>query len=418
MDNDRDILIVGAGIGGLTLALALHRAGIPCRVYEQAPEVRGLGLGINLLPHATKELAALGLEGALAAIAVTTREAVFYNRHGQLIYSEPCGRHAGYDTPQFSIHRGDLQVVLLEACRDRIGAERIHTGWRCAHADQDAAGVDVRFTATGTGDALPAQRGAAVVACDGIHSAIRKQLHPDEGDPIYSGVNMWRGATWWTPFLTGESFVRAGWLESGKMIIYPIRNRRDERGRQLVSWVGEFFTPKYKRRDWNRAGELADFIHVFESWKFPWLDVPAMIRNAEQILEYPMVDQEPLPRWSFGRVTLLGDAAHPMVPRGSNGAGQAILDARVLAECLSRNTDTGAALKDYESRRLPTTANIVRMNRQNPPDAILREVYVRTGDKPFRDINEVISREELAALTGGYARVAGYDKESLAGKAP
>jgi 2-polyprenyl-6-methoxyphenol hydroxylase-like FAD-dependent oxidoreductase len=213
--------------------------------------------------------------------------------------------------------------------------------------------------------------------------------------------------------------VRAGWLESGKMIIYPIRNRRDAQGRQLVSWVGEFYTPKYKRRDWNRAGELKDFIHVFEDWKFDWLDVPAMIRSAEQILEYPMVDQEPLPRWSFGRVTLLGDAAHPMVPRGSNGAGQAILDARVLAEvlaeCLARKAEPAEALKQYEAQRLEATASIVRMNRQNPPDAILREVYLRTGDQPFRDIDEVISREELAALTKGYARVAGYDKESLKG---
>jgi 5-methylphenazine-1-carboxylate 1-monooxygenase len=411
-----DIIIIGAGVGGLTLALALHRAGIPCRVYELAQEIKGLGLGINLLPHATKELAALGLEEALAGVAVTTREAVFYNRYGQLVYSEPCGRHAGYDTPQFSIHRGDLQGVLLDACRRRIGAGRIVTGWRCARAEQDGDGVTVHFTSPATGETLPPQRGAAVIACDGIHSVIRKQLYPDEGDPIYSGVNMWRGATWWRPFLTGESFVRAGWLESGKMIIYPIRNRRDGQGRQLISWVGEFYTPNYKRRDWNRAGELKDFIHVFENWKFDWLDVPGMIRNAEAILEYPMVDQEPLPRWSFGRITLLGDAAHPMVPRGSNGAGQAILDAKVLAECLARHPDPAGALKQYEALRLEATASIVRMNRQNPPDAILREVYLRTGDKPFRDIDEVISREELAALTSGYARVAGYDKESLAAK--
>jgi len=409
----KDVIIIGAGIGGLTLALTLHRAGIPCRVYEQAPEIKGLGLGINILPHATKELAALGLEHALADIAVTTREAVFFNRYGQLVHREPLGRHAGYDNPQFSIHRGDLQAVLLEACRKRIGADRILAGWRCARADQDGDGVTVHFNATATGAALAPQRGAAVIGCDGIHSVIRKQLYPGEGDPIYSGVNMWRGATWWRPFLTGESFVRAGWLESGKMIIYPIRNQRDAQGRQLVSWVGEFYTPKYKRRDWNRAGELKDFIHVFEDWKFDWLDVPAMIRSAETILEYPMVDQEPLARWSFGRITLLGDAAHPMVPRGSNGAGQAILDARTVAECLAGKTDTAVALTQYEAIRVEATANIVRMNRQNPPDAILREVYLRTGDKPFTNIDDVISREELAALTHGYARVAGYDKETL-----
>lgn len=412
----KDVIIIGAGVGGLTLALALHRAGIPCRVYELAPEIKGLGLGINLLPHATKELAALGLEDALAGVAVTTREALFYNRHGQLIYSEPCGRHAGYDTPQFSIHRGDLQKVLLEACRSRIGAERIITGWRSTRADQDGGGVTVHFTATATGETLPPQRGSLAVSCDGIHSVLRKQFYPDEGDPIYSGVNMWRGATWWKPFLTGESFVRAGWLESGKMIIYPIRNRHDAQGRQLVSWVGEFYTPKYKLRDWNRAGELNDFIHVFESWKFDWLDVPGMIRGAEAILEYPMVDQEPLPRWSHGRITLLGDAAHPMVPRGANGAGQAILDAVKLAQCLKQHADPVEALRRYEASRLEATASVVRMNRKNPPDAILREVYLRTGDRPFKDINDVISREELAALTHGYARVAGYDRETLASK--
>jgi len=410
----KDVVIIGGGIGGLTLALTLHRAGIPCRVYELAPEIKGLGLGINLLPHATKALAALGLEGALADVAVTTREALFYNRYGQLVYSEPCGRHAGYETPQFSIHRGDLQTVLLEACRQRIGADRIATGWRCARVEQDGGGVTAHFTGAASGDRLPPQCGAVAVGCDGIHSVIRKQFYPDEGDPIYSGVNMWRGATWWKPFLTGASFVRAGWLESGKMIIYPIRNRLDSQGRQLVSWVGEFYTPKYKRRDWNRAGELKDFIHVFEDWRFDWLDVPGMIRAAETILEYPMVDQEPLPRWSFGRVTLLGDAAHPMVPRGSNGAGQAILDAVALAGLLADKADPVEALRQYESLRLEATARIVRMNRQNPPDAILREVYLRTGDKPFANIDDVISREELAALTHGYATVAGYDRESLA----
>ena len=408
-----DVIIVGAGIGGLALALCLHRRRIPCRVYEGAPEIRGLGLGINILPHATRELAALGLEEALGAIAVATREAVFFNRFGQLVYSEPLGRHAGYDWPQFSIHRGDLQTILLEACRQRIGTDRIFTGWRCVRTEQDAEGVTARFEHPTTGEALAPQRGAVAVGCDGIHSVIRKQLYPDEGDPIYSGVNMWRGATWWPPFLTGASFVRAGWLESGKMIIYPIRNRLDARGRQLISWVGEFYTPKYKLRDWNRAGDLDDFLHVFEDWKFDWLDVPAMIRSAETILEYPMVDQEPLPRWSFGRVTLLGDAAHPMVPRGSNGAGQAILDARALADCLAQRANPVEALTEYEAKRLEATANIVRMNRANPPDAILREVYVRTGDRPFRNIDEVISREELAALTSGYARLAGYDQETL-----
>jgi 2-polyprenyl-6-methoxyphenol hydroxylase-like FAD-dependent oxidoreductase len=411
-----DVIIAGGGIGGLTLALMLHRAGIACRVYEAAPEIREVGVGVNLLPHATRELAQLGLEDALAKVAVVTREACFYNRFGQLIYREPLGRHAGYEWPQFSIHRGDLQAVLLEACRQRIGADRILTGWRCARADQDGGGATAWFNEAATRRELPPQRGSVVIGCDGINSAIRRQLYPGEGPPVYSGVNMWRGVTRWRPILSGASFVRAGWHATGKAVIYPIRNDIDTDGRQLVNWLAEVETPKHQLRDWNRPGDINDFIARYEDWHFDWLDVPEFFRSADTILEFPMVDQEPLPRWSFGRVTLLGDAAHPMVPRGSNGAGQAILDARALADALAQHADTADALRAYEARRLEATASVVRMNRKNPPDAILREVYLRTGDKPFGNIEEVISRDELVALSDGYKRVAGYDKESLAAK--
>ena len=243
---------------------------------------------------------------------------------------------------------------------------------------------------------------------------IRKQLFPDEGEPLYSGYNMWRGVTRWPRFLSGASMVRAGWLATGKMVIYPIRNDIDREGRQLINWVAEIETPQHQARDWGRPGALADFVGAFRDWRFDWLDVPAMIGAADVILEFPMVDQEPLPRWSFGRVTLLGDAAHPMVPRGSNGAGQAIVDARALADRLCTGEDPVAALRAYEDIRRPATANVVRTNRTNPPDAILREVYQRTGDKPFDDIDMVISRDELVALSDSYKRVAGYDRETLA----
>ncbi len=411
-----DVIIAGGGIGGLTLALMLHRAGIACRVYEAAPEIREVGVGVNILPHATRELADLGLVDALAKVAVTTREACFYNRFGQLIYREPLGKHAGYEWPQFSIHRGDLQAVLLEACKQRIGADRILTGWRCARADQDGSAATARFNEAGTQRELPPQRGSVVIGCDGINSAIRRQLYPGEGPPVYSGVNMWRGVTRWRPILTGASFVRAGWHATGKAVIYPIRNDIDADGRQLVNWLAEVETPKHQLRDWNRPGDINDFIARYEDWHFDWLDVPDFFSKADTILEFPMVDQEPLPRWSFGRVTLLGDAAHPMVPRGSNGAGQAILDARALADALAQHADPADALRAYEAQRLEATANVVRMNRKNPPDAILREVYLRTGDKPFANIDEVISRDELVALSDGYKRVAGYDKETLAAR--
>lgn len=408
-----DVIIVGGGIGGLTLALTLHRAGIPCRIYEAAPEIKAVGVGINILPHATRELAELGLEPALARVAVTTAEACFFNRFGQLIYREPLGRNAGYDWPQFSIHRGDLQMVLFDAVKQRVGADRIHLGWQCTGVEQDGKSATVHFSKTGSGETRASQRGDVVVSCEGIHSSIRKQFYPDEGDPRYSGVNMWRGVTRWKPFLSGASMTRAGWLSHGKMVIYPIRNNIDAAGNQLINWVAEIETPHYKRRDWNRPGQLEDFIGAFADWHFDWLDVPELIRKAEFVLEFPMVDQDPLPRWSFERVTLLGDAAHPMVPRGSNGAGQAIIDARALADALAATKDPVAALRAYEDRRLEATARVVLTNRQTPPDAILREVFLRTGDKPFRNIDDVISRDELLALSDGYKRVAGYDKETL-----
>jgi 2-polyprenyl-6-methoxyphenol hydroxylase-like FAD-dependent oxidoreductase len=408
--SENDVIIVGAGIGGLTLGLALHQAGIPCRIYESAPELRAVGVGVNLLPHATKVLAELGLEDALRRVAITTAESIFFNRFGQLIYREPVGRFAGYPHPQFSIHRGDLQTVLLDAFVTRAGSERVFKGWHAVAVAQDATGATVKFRDDEGG--RPAQRGSAVVACDGIHSAIRRQLYPGEGPPRYSGVNMWRGVTRWQPILTGASMIRAGWLTTGKMVVYPIRDRVDAEGRQLVNWVAEIETPHYLSRDWNRRGSIDDFIGAFADWHFDWLDVPALIRAADMVLEFPMVDQDPLPGWSFDRVTLLGDAAHPMLPRGSNGAGQAIIDAAVLADCLHRQGDPAAALKEYEDRRLAATAKVVRTNRENPPDAILREVYLRTGDKPFTDIDTVIRRDELTALSDGYKAVTGQRREA------
>jgi 2-polyprenyl-6-methoxyphenol hydroxylase-like FAD-dependent oxidoreductase len=405
-----EVIIVGAGIGGLTLGLSLHDAGIPCRIFESTAEIKPVGVGINLLPHATRELAALGLEPALAKAAIATTDATFFNRFGQLIYQEPLGRAAGYDEPQFSIHRGDLQMMLLEAFVARAGRDRLMTSRQCLAVEQDEAGVTVTFSDGGIGRS--SVRGIAAIACDGIHSVIRKQLFPDEGEPRYSGVNMWRGVTRWKPMLSGASLVRAGWLTHGKIVIYPIRAAGVD-GLQLVNWVAEIETPVHRKRDWNRPGTLDDFIGAFADWHFEWLDVPAFIHAADHVLEYPMVDQDPLPRWSFGRITLLGDAAHPMVPRGSNGAGQAIRDAAALTAALRANASPVAALAAYEHQRLEATTRIVLTNRTNPPDAILREVFLRTQDRPFRAIEDVISREELVGLSDGYKRISGQSKEAL-----
>jgi len=298
--------------------------------------------------------------------------------------------------------------VLLEAVVARIGAQRVHLGWHCLGFEQRESSIRLAFRDR------QSVEGRIAVGCDGIHSVIRRQLYPAEGEPRYSGVNMWRGVTRWKPILSGASMLRAGWLATGKLVHYPIRNSVDETvdgtKRQLVNWLWEIETPQYKRWDWNRPARVEDFIAAAESWRFDWLDVPAFLRAAELVLEYPMVDKDPLPAWSFGRVTLLGDAAHPMVPRGSNGAGQAIVDARALARSLG---EEGNPLKSYEAERLGPTSAVVLENRRNPPDAILREVYERTGDQPFDRIEAVISAQELAALSERYKQVAGYDKDSL-----
>ena len=393
-----EILVVGGGIGGLTLALELRRRDIACRVFEAAPQISAVGVGVNLLPHATKILFELGLEPALARAAVETAASHFYNRFGQLIYQEPLGRRAGLAWPQLSIHRAELQAALMER------AGKVELGRQCTGFEQDAQGVTLRF-ADGS-----SARGAAAIGCDGIHSVLRRQLFPQDGPPRYSGVNMWRGVTRWPPCLGGATMVRAGWLATGKMVIYPIRTHAD--GTQLVNWVFEIETPQYQQWDWNRKARVEDFFAHVAGWKFGWLDIPAMLRAADMVLEYPMVDKDPLERWTHGRVTLLGDAAHPMVPRGSNGAGQAIVDARALAEELGQ-AEAPAALSAYESRRLVPTSNVVLENRRNPPDAILREVYERTGDKPFGRVDEVISPAELREISERYKRVAGYDRDAL-----
>ncbi len=414
-----DVIIVGGGIGGFALALMLHDRGIGTRVYEAAPEIKPIGVGISLLPHASKELGLLGLTDALGEVAITTKESCFFNRFGQFVYSEPVGRYAGYDWPQFQIHRGDLQHVLYRAYLDRVadGAPRVVTGHRCTGTDSDVRGAVAHFVDASTGRALPSERGAAVVGCDGIHSAVRRQFFGNEGPPVYSGVNMWRGTTVWEPFLSGSTYLRAGWLTVGKMVIYPIRHNVDGRGRQLVNWVAEVQTDQYNEQDWNRTGRLEDFYDVFADWTFDWLDVAGLIRGAEQVLEYPMVDRDPLPRWTHGRVTLLGDAAHPMYPRGSNGAGQAILDARALADCLESQESVPEALEAYEDQRLAATAAVVHASRSAPPDVILKTVHERTGDQPFGRIEEVITTDEMAALNDSYKRVAGYDRESVASEA-
>ncbi|HET9082725.1 MAG TPA: flavin-dependent oxidoreductase [Trebonia sp.] len=408
-----NVVIVGAGIGGLTLALELHAAGVECVLLEATRELTELGVGINLLPHATRSLSRLGLRDALANAAVTTKESVFFTRHGQLIYREPAGLDAGYAWPQFSVHRGDLQRALSDAVRDRLGADAIRLGHRVTGFAQDDAAATVTVEhADGTRSRVS---GDVLVGADGVHSVVRMQLHPEAGVSHYTGYTMWRGTTVHPPFLSGASMVRAGWLATGKLVAYPIRDNVDGNGSQLVNWLAEVEGPQRAPRDWTRRGHLEDFIANFEDWHFDWLDVPALFRGAQEIFEYPTVDSDPLPWWTQGRVTLLGDAAHPMVPRGSNGSAQAILDAKALATLLAGAGDSPeAALRAYDDERREATGLVVLTNRRNPPDALLREVYERTGDQPFDNISDVISEAEITAMMSAYRNIAGFSAGHLA----
>jgi 5-methylphenazine-1-carboxylate 1-monooxygenase len=413
------VVIVGAGIGGLTLAMSLHQAGIAASVYESVETLEPLGVGINLLPHAVRELTELGLADDLAATAIPTSTLTYISKRGQAIWSEPRGRNAGYNWPQFSVHRGELQMVLYRAVLARLGADAIRTGHHLATFEQTGEGVSARFIDRRSGAARGVAAGALLIGCDGIHSTLRAALVPGEGPPKWNGAILWRGVTESTPYLDGRTMIMAG-HERQKFVCYPISRPAFDEGRAVVNWIAELkydATHEWRREDWNRAGRLDEFLPRFESWQFGWLDVPGLIRGARACFEYPMVDRDPLARWGRDRVTLLGDAAHPMYPIGSNGASQAILDARVLTRELIRHGLTGAALSSYEAERNPATARIVLANRANGPEQVMQMVEERapTG---YQRIEDVLSVEELENAAAGYKRLAGFDRETLNSRPP
>ncbi|MDB5856479.1 MAG: salicylate hydroxylase (Salicylate 1-monooxygenase)-like protein [Ramlibacter sp.] len=399
--------IVGGGIGGLALALGLHQRGLECDVYESAGEIRELGVGITLLPHAMRELAALGVQPELEALGIENLESVFFNRWGQFIYREPRGRHGGYALPEIGIHRGKLHAVLYHAAVQRLGAARIHLDHRCTGVEQDALQATLRFE-----NRAPV-RADVVIACDGVNSALRRQFYPQE-QPAFAGINTWRGTTVHKPILTGKSYLRIGSIDTGKMVIYPIADNVDGQGKQLVNWVAELRRGDAGMNDWNKPGRPEDVVPMFADWKFDWLDVPALIAGANQVFEYPMVDKDPVPRWTFGRVTFLGDAAHPMYPRGSNGSAQALIDAATLATELAAGGDPLAALQRYEGLRLPVTAKVVEINRTVPPDFIIMKADELAGHRAFPGtIDDLISQAELRKISEDYKDVAGFSLRAL-----
>jgi 5-methylphenazine-1-carboxylate 1-monooxygenase len=413
------VLIAGGGIGGLTLALSLHQIGVPCRVFESVPALRPLGVGINVLPHAVRELIELGLHDQLDSSGVRTRELAFFSKHGKPIWSEPRGIEAGYKWPQFSIHRGRLQQILLDTAIERLGAENILTSHHLTGWTETPDGVRADFIDKATGKSAGSYDGTLLIAADGIHSAIRQKLYPEEGAPLWNGRILWRGITRSDAFLTGRTMIMAG-HEILKFVCYPISQEPDADGKYDINWVAERHMPptyEWRREDYNRAARLEEFLPWFKDWRFDWLDVPGLISNCPHAYEYPLVDRDPVDRWTFGRVTLMGDAAHPMYPIGSNGASQAILDARVLTRELLALGEVPAALEAYEAERRPATTDLVMLNRRNGPEQVMQIVEERAPEG-FNVVTDVLSQQELEDIAANYKRVAGFQVEGLNAKPP
>ena len=412
---DMKVLIAGAGIGGLTAALSLQRAGIDVLVHESAAEILPMGVGINILPHASREYIELGLEQEMDRFAIRTTAMNYYTAGGHLVTSQPCGLHAGYKWPQWSLHRGELHMMLLRVFRERAGHNKVVT---------DAALVDFENSRDGGITARFEHRRAGgfstvdcdvLVGADGLHSVTRRRLYPDEGRPVYGGIVVYRAAVESARFLDGKTMAIIG-DKRLRLVAYPVSSEIQQRndGSSLVNWIGvlPMGEDEAPTEDWENTSEQEKLRPRYTSWKFDWLDVPRLMGAAREILEFPVYDRDPLERWTFGRVTLLGDAAHPLIPVSSSGAVQAIIDGRALAYALATHTDPSDGLRAYEADRLPTANATVRASRAEGPDRVLEMVRERCPDGAA-NIHDYVSREELQAVIDDFKENTGFGIETL-----
>ncbi|WP_293862864.1 flavin-dependent oxidoreductase [uncultured Alsobacter sp.] len=412
------VLIAGGGIGGLATALTLHQIGVPCRVFETVQTLRPLGVGINLQPNAVRELYDLGITAAdLDTIGLPAREWALVGLNGKDIYSEPRGLDAGYRWPQYAVHRGALQMLLYRTVIERLGPDAVRTGERVVGYANRPDGVTASIRkADGTTAEV---NGTLLVAADGLHSAVRAQMHPGQPPIHWGGAVMWRGTSPGYPVRTGASFVGFG-THRHRVVFYPISPADPATGLATINWIAEVTfdnSAGWTQGDWNRRVEIDDFIHHFADWSYDWIDVPAMLRRAEVVYEYPMIDRDPVPTWQDGRVALLGDAAHVMYPTGSNGASQAIVDARVLGSCLVEHGVTEAALARYDGLLCKDISAVVLRNRGAGPFGLLNIVDERCGGT-FEAIDDVISPAERDEFMARYKAAAGFAKDRLNGAAP
>lgn len=405
------VLVAGGGIGGMAVALSLHEAGFDVQVFESAPKIEGLGLGIHLQPNAIRELSELGLASKFETEAIAIEELAFYSRRGQRIWSEPRGVAAGYRWPQYAVNRGTLQAILYQAVRERIGAGHILTGHRLVSFEEDERGVGAVFVDSASGASLGKVRGDVLVGADGIHSAVRRHFYPEQA-LRYGGQLMWRSAVEAEPFLGGGTMIIAG-HRNQKIVCYPML--ASSGGRQVLNWIAELGASGDgpPREEWNRKVDKAKFASAFADWKFDWLDVPALMAKTSDVYEFPKVDRDPVPRWSFGRITLLGDAAHPMHPVGSQAGSQAIVDARVLAFHLAAHRDDPQeGLRCYEAERLPPMREIALQNRTLGPELVM-EIVEERAPQGFAHIHDVLSADELQERANAFKRVAGLAVQHL-----
>ncbi|MPZ56498.1 MAG: flavin-dependent oxidoreductase [Rhizobiales bacterium] len=407
-----NVMVIGGGVSGLTMALSLHQAGIPVRVYEASRNVLPLGVGINLQPNAVRELDEIGLGARLAAVGNSTRALCFFNKFGQLIWREPRGLAAAYRWPQVSIHRGRLQVLLFEAARERLGDENIRIGCRLTGFAQRGDAVTATFTDP-EGRGLGSESADILVGADGIHGTVRRQFYPDEGPPRFGNQILWRAATDAAPFLGGDAMAIAGHFHQ-RLIVYPIAPSAIDPGKLLTNWIWQMTVAGdlSEREDWNRKVGKEKFWEYVKSWHFDWLDVPRLIDGTEEIFEFPLVDRDPVDRWSFGRVTLIGDAAHPMQPTGSQAGSQAIIDARMLTQALMTIADPVEALAHYDAVRRPVMNDIILRNRQFGPEAAMQIVEERAPEG-FARIEDVISADEMRHISQSFQATAGLDAQTV-----
>ena len=407
------VLIVGAGIGGLTAALSLHKVGIEVKVFEAVSDIGPLGVGINVLPHASRELLALGLQTELDKFAIRTRSMKYFTRRGQLVISVPCGEYAGYNWPQYSLHRGEFQMMLLNVFKQRAAEDSVVTGHQLADFHQNEAGVTASFIDPLSGKTLANETGDVLIGADGLHSVTRKKLYTDEGSPIYSGMVCFRGAVEADPYLDGESMIICG-DKRLRLVSYPISRTSQEQGSSHINWIAAvpFETDTPQEEDWSKLARPEALLNLYKDWKFDWLDVPGIISQTRQIFEFPVYDRDPLKQWTFGRVTLLGDAAHPLIPVSSSGAVHAIIDGRALAYALAANSDPLTGLKAYEKDRLLKANRVVMASRQNGPDEVL-EIVKQECPEDAEDIFQFVDKERLQKVIDEFKERSGFGIETL-----